>query len=346
MALNPSRRNFSLALAGLGVGLATSGCSQHGAVHRSAFVAKNHDIDPSKETILVLLPAEERVEPLVESLARELLMDFNVLFETVTPRSSEWDIEGFISTFDPQLVVLLNNPTVQLYASWAKKKRSHPPSLILMSSFAGELIQTVPSSTAISWEVPIATSVQGLRGLGLDVHRVGVLHRKAFSRQIAQERELARPEKAEFVIQQLDDRPSVRQLKAAIVRTRRNGVDALWIPNDNGLLRPEFLTQVWVPYLRYFNAPVIVGVPALVRADVRLGSYATSPDLTSLGVQAADRIFDIADAGWRLSPTSRAEVPLSVKTYLSIRAVRDFQIAEDKLASIDFLVDENGEALK
>lgn len=338
MALKTDRRRFSLGLAGLGSALLSSAC-QKDAVVESPFVVQNAKRDPSKETVLVLLPTEDRVLSLVESLGRELETDFNVRLEPVGSATTEWDIEGLVATHEPKAVVLLNNPTVHLYASWAQKKRTFPVSLILMSSFAGELVETVPNSTAISWEVPIATSVQGMRGLGFEISRVGVLYRRAFSRQIERERRLARPEKAEFVAQELSDHPSSRELRAAIVRLRRASVDALWIPNDNGLLTPEYLTQVWAPYLQYFGSPVIVGVPSLVRGDLRLGSYAASPDLVALGVQAADRIYDIADASWQLPANRWAEAPLSVKTYLSARAVDDFGISEDGIAGVDFLIE-------
>lgn len=338
MALKTNRRTFSLGLAGLGGALLSSACHQNGEAV-SAFTVSNTGRDPAKDTVLILLPEEERVLSLVDSLRHELEADFNVRLEPVTPKTSEWDIEGLVANHEPKVVVLLNNPTVHLYSSWAAKKRSCPISLILMSSFAGELVNTVPNSTAISWEVPIATSVQGLRGLGLRVSRVGVLYRRAFSQQIEHERELARPEKADFIVQELGDHPSSRELKAAIVRLRRSKVDALWIPNDNGLLRPEFLTQVWAPYLQHFGSPVIVGVPTLVRGDLRLGSYATSPDLAALGVQAADRIYDISDAGWQLPARRTAEAPLSVKSYLSLRAVDDFGISKEGLGRVDYLVE-------
>lgn len=321
----------------MGGALLSSACQKNAAIE-APFTVSNAGRDPAKETVLVLLPPEDRVLSLVESLGHELKTDFNVRLEPIGPETTEWDIEGLMATHEPKLVVLLNNPTVHLYASWAAKKRAFPVSLILMSSFAGELVETVPNSTAISWEVPIATSVQGLRGLGFEINRVGVLYRRAFSRQIDREQSLARPERAEFVAQELNDQPSARELKAAIVRLRRAKVDALWIPNDNGLLRPEYLTQVWVPYLEHFGSPVIVGVPSLVRGDLRLGSYAASPDLAALGVQAADRIYDIADASWQLATQRLAEAPLSVKTYLSARAVDDFGISKNGLAGVDFLI--------
>lgn len=340
MALKTNRRTFSLGIVGLGSVLLSTACQKNrGAA--SAFVVKNTQKDPSKGSVLVLVPEDQRVLTLVDSLRHELEAEFNVRVEPVSTKTTEWDIEGLMTRHEPKVVVLLNNPTVHLYASWAANKRTFPISLILMSSFAGELVSSVPNSTAISWEVPIATSVQGLRGLGLKVERVGILHRRAFAREIERERQLARPEKAEFVVQKLGDHPSSRELKAAIVRLRRSKVDALWIPNDNGLLRPEFLTQVWAPYLEHFGSPVIVGVPTLVRGDLRLGSYAASPDLAALGVQAADRIYDLKDAEFQLPPVRLAEAPLSVKSYLSALAARDFGISDENLGRVDYLIQNN-----
>ncbi len=342
MAMSPKVSRRLLAALAAGAPLFALGCRKTEREARSAFAVPPIRGGASVPKILILLPPEEQILTLVDSLGRELQMDFQVQHAVVRKGASPADIDRQIALHRPRLVVLINNPTAQAYGEWARSQSSPPAALVLLASFAAELVRTIPNAAAISWEVPVATSVQGLRGLGLDVGRVGVLYREGFAREVQRERELARPERAEFVIQQLDDHPSPREVKAAIVRLRRARVDALWIPNDNTLLSERLLTQVWAPYLRHFGAPVIVGVPSLVRGDMRLGSFATLPDLVSLGVQAADRVFDIADADWSVSSDIAMDVPLTVKSYLSKRAVADFAISEDRLAGIDFLVGQGG----
>jgi hypothetical protein len=318
------------------------GCEKERSVETAFRLETNQELDPQRETISVLLPPESDLLPLVDQLERELESTFNVQFVVVGSSLTVEGLDKHLEQQRPRLVVLLNNPTVRLYGTWARQQSAPPASLILMSSFAGELVRTVPNSTAISWEVPIVTSVQGLRGLGIPVSRLGVVFRKGFSSQIEREREMANPERVRFVSEVLTDDPGPRELKAAIVRLRNARVDALWVPNDNGLLSAQFLSSVWVPYLRHFGRPVVVGVPSLVRGDMRLGSYAAVPDLEALGIQAADRIFAIADENFRVPRADEADVPLSVRTYVSVRAVEDFDVGEGRLSQVDFVVERGG----
>lgn len=87
-----------------------------------------------------------------------------------------------------------------------------------------------------------------------------------------------RVEKLTFVRQELPNKPRVQDLRAALVNLERARLDAIWLPNDNALLSPRFLANVWLPYVSRLGAPVVVAVPSLVNEHAEFGTFAAIPD--------------------------------------------------------------------
>jgi hypothetical protein len=117
---------------------------------------------------------------------------------------------------------------------------------------------------------------------------------------------------------------------------RKSKVDAVWMLNDNGLVRDaEFVDDTWRTELSDAKMPLIVGVPNLVAPDSPLGTLAVVPDHEALGLQAANLLFDLSDSDWR-AEAHPVELPLSVKTVVDIKQVRaNFGLRADALKHID-----------
>lgn len=293
---------------------------------------------PELPAIAVLAPADAKLVGVVDQLRQELEEDFDVLVTAVDPSTATAASVGEVLRREqPKVVVLLNNSTAKIYREWAASAPSPPVSIILMASFAHQLQRSIPNSIGIAYEVPAVTSLVGLRALGTPVNRVGVVYRKAFADVIRQEQRLAEVEHITFVKQELPESFEVRDLKAALVRLKRDGVDAVWLPNDNGLITRQLVSGVWLPYLERLSLPVIVGVPSLVSSDPAFGVYAAVPDPEALAIQAADLILELGDAGWAVEG-ERVRLPLSARTYVSEPLGRKYGIESARLQNVDVVV--------
>jgi ABC-type uncharacterized transport system substrate-binding protein len=82
---------------------------------------------------------------------------------------------------------------------------------------------------------------------------------------------------------------------------KKEKVEALWIANDNVLLKPDLLGNVWLPALKKNKVPLIVGVEALVNPKLNFGTFAVIPDPVAIGEQAAEIIFDLKADDWEHS---------------------------------------------
>jgi hypothetical protein len=329
------RRWRGACLAALALGLA---CTSSTVTPTAAVQFTNPATRKDVPTITVLAPPDAQLLPVVKQLRNELEDDFDVLVTAVDGKLDTPESIGRVLAHDhPKAVVLLNNSTARIYRKWARSTTSPPVSIILMASFAEELQHSIPNSVGIAYEVPAVTSFVGLRGLGKPVNRVGVIYRKALAHYVTAQEGLAKVESISFTTEELPENFEARDLKAALVRMKRAGIDVLWLPNDNGLLTRLLVAKVWLPYLERLELPVIVGVPSLVRADYAFGVYGAIPDPEALAIQAADLIIDLSESDWS-SEGQSVRLPLSARTYVSAPLSRRFGVLSSRLQSVDVVV--------
>jgi hypothetical protein len=134
-----------------------------------------------------------------------------------------------------------------------------------------------------------------------------------------------------------EDRKDVsKAVRAGVRRLRKEGVDALWILNDNFFLTPEIIEHGWLPALARFEKPVLVGAENLVASRVRFGTFGVLPDHYGLGAQAAEMVLRLQADDWRMPERPELRQPLSVYKILNLPAARKLSaLNEDRLKEID-----------
>jgi hypothetical protein len=334
---------FSLVAAAL-LALATSCATAGGGGDVGASAAATPFTDPlprsGAATILIAMPTFADFLDVRRGLVTEIQKNFNVTTLAVTPESTVAQLGAAIERTSPACVVLMNNVTVNLYRQYQESKGATPapPAVVVMASFLEKLRATLPHSTGIAYEVPGVTAFRNLRSIiNSPVRKVGVVYRPVFREFIERQKELAATEQVELVAVEVGKEVTADDLRAAIIAlAEKNKVDALWMINDNGLIRDgRFLDETWRPALRAVKLPLIVGLPNLVDPLSPLGTLAVVPDHETLGLQTANLIFDVADDGWRVEDHA-IEQPLSVKTVVDIKQAREhFGLQPDALRHID-----------
>jgi putative ABC transport system substrate-binding protein len=154
---------------------------------------------------------------------------------------------------------------------------------------------------------------------------------------VERQKSLAAKEHIELIAVSVPNDVTADGLREALHNLAKPGkVDAVWMLNDNGLLRDEeFVDDAWRLELNDAKLPLIVGVPNLVEPSSSLGTLAAVPDHEALGLQAANLLFDLSENDWQVE-THPVELPLSVKTVVDIKLVRaSFGLRPDALKHID-----------
>lgn len=341
--MSSGRRLWAKRLAALALLAAPAlACNRAPAGDRATAAFGSNAMRPDAPVVSVLVPADERLVPLIRQLRIELEGEVNVVVTPITEgATSSHDVGQAVTRVRAKAVILVNNSSARLYRDWSRSQASPPASIILLASFADRLQASIKNSTAIAYEVPAVTSLTGLRALGVKVTRAGVIYRKSFRDYVEDQRKLSEVEKIPFITRELDDAPHVRDLKAAIVELSRAGVDVVWLPNDNALLSRQLVSDAWLPYLERFKLPVVVGVPSLVRADANFGTYAAIPDMEALAIQATDVLLEIMDDDWSVQGHG-VTLPLSVKTYVAPQLGQRYGMKQATLQNVDVVVGDEG----
>jgi hypothetical protein len=300
---------------------------------------------PGKPLVAVLLPPGPETGQALAGLRDEARDDFDLVTLAVDPGTTAADVQRLVERERPAALVLMNNPTVRLYQRWQATLPAGapvPPALVLLTAFAEESCAGLRNVAGVSYEPPAVTSLAALRALlSRQVQKVGVVHRARFRRFIERQRAQVTRERFELVSAEVGDEPGPRELRRALDKLRAAGVDTIWVPDDDRLLRPELVAEAWAPWMEARPLPVVVGVASLVGAgDPPFGTFAVLPDHAALGAQAASLLFDLAARGWDASALGFAD-PLSVRSVLDVRRARArFGLRPEQLERVDLKVEE------
>jgi hypothetical protein len=300
----------------------------------------------AKEPILVFRPEGGEFAEVVRGMEREIGDDFAIGQRTLAPGASIADMAGPLRQAAPRLVVLMDNRIINLYKRFqASLPDSVPPprSISLMAASLDREMEGLKLATGIAYEIPILTSTVDLRGiLGKSLPRIGVIHRDYLSDFVSANKEYCRREGMALVHVSLknkeeDFRKAVRKALRTLFEDEK--VDALWVPNDNALLAPDLLRDVWIPMVNRYRKPVIVGVEALVQPGLGFGTFAVLPDHTELGRQLAEMVLELSASG-SAAPGERIRQPLSVIKVMNLPQVRKFAgVGRESLGNVDRILE-------
>ena len=290
--------------------------------------------------LFVAMPNSPDFVAVRKGLVSEVQKTFNVKTFVVSGETKDADFAAALETAKPVCVVLMNNGTMNLFHRYeeAHAGAKQIPTVVVMASFLEEVRGKLKHATGIAYEVPGVTAFVNLRSVvKTPVTKVGVVYRPVFKKFIERQKALAAKENVELIPVSIAadiSASGLRDTLSAMVKT--NKVDAVWMLNDNTLLRDgTFLNEAWHAALAEANVPLIVGVPNLVDPASPLGTLAVVPDHEGLGFQAANLIFDLLDSDWDVDGHA-VELPLSVKTVVDVKSVKaSFGLREDALRHID-----------
>ena len=257
------------------------------------------------DALLILSPKGDLFESAKNGLVNELKDMFDISTMEVGESTTVDEIQEKCAATSPRAVVLSGNHAIHLYVKHAREHREETASIPVIAILALDMKRAVSgldNVRGIAYETPMVTALVSFRRIiNKPVATVGVVYRKAFEEFIGKHTDYCKKEKISVKSVLIGDDASSHKKeisKALKFLVKKERVDAFWVPNDNILLKPELLIDVWLPVFAAQKVPVIVGVESLVRPELNFGTYAVVPDPVSMGEQAAGIITDLMDNDW------------------------------------------------
>ncbi len=283
----------------------------------------------AQDQLLIMRMTGKDFDEVIRGMVDEFEGACTVTEMIVTDRTKPFDINRMMTKKKPKLVVLLDNKSIRLYKEYQNSLNDSSiavPSVSLMGVLVNKAISKLKNATGICYEIPIVTSVINLQAvLSHPIKTVGVVHRDFMTDFIAENRDYCKKEKIEIasVVINGKDKDIGAQIEGAlsVLKTEKN-MNALWLPNDNILLKPELIRDIWIPFIRNNNIPVIVGVDVLVDPRLDCGTFAVLPDNVALGAQAAQMIMKIKSNNWVVG-AMKVEPPVSIYKVINLKQAKE-----------------------
>jgi hypothetical protein len=295
----------------------------------------------SKNNILVVRHPGEDFDQVVKGINDELSDGFNITEFVISQQTELKDLTNYININVPDLLVLMDNKPINLYKKYldTEKPENPLPSVSLMGVLIKNAIKDLKNASGITYEIPVVTSIVNLRSiLGIEMEYIGVIHRKYMTEFVNDNTRFCKKEGINIINSILPNKSnnySKILLKNLNYLIQDKNIEVLWVPNDNILLHPDLLNDVWIRTVKKFEIPVVVGVEVLVDPKLNFGTFAVLPDHTSMGVQASEMILRIKNNGWNASSIP-VEPPVAVYKIINYKQVKNmFNVKESQLYQVD-----------
>lgn len=296
----------------------------------------------AEDAVLVIRRGGASFGEAASGLKSELKGELKVVDHVISRKCDRDHLKILVREIKPKCIVLMDNVAISRFREYRMslgKDEPVVPAVAFMSVMVEKSTEGLDNIYGIAYEIPVVTSVVSLRSiLGITINRVGVIHREFLSGFIEKNSEYCEMEGIQIVNISIPDKK--KSLKPVIKKglkslVKEKSAEALWIPNDNALLTPEIIKSIWIPAVRRFRMPVVVGVEVLVNPELNFGTFAVLPDHVSLGVQAAELVFEIMENGWQCNGR-RVDPPLAVHKILNYRQVKNkYGVSVKRFKNID-----------
>lgn len=280
--------------------------------------------------VLIIRGDNKAFSDIVEGITADFESEISI-DEYVTHNSiSQSDVKTLLATHSPSALILIGNQAINAYSELqnAEPLADFPPAIALGALHIDKFVVNMSNTKGIRYEIPAVTSLVHLRSvIDQPVKNVGVLYRQWMKDDFLENLRYCQDEGINLIGMELPNQSSnlPGRIKSALSYLKAQSVDAIWVVNDNVLLTKDTLVNAWLPELKYFDKPVVVGVESLLYTPLNFGAYAIVPDHYGLGVQSAGVLGDLIDNQWKLDDTS-IEPPLSIRKLINTSVMKKKRI--------------------
>jgi hypothetical protein len=293
------------------------------------------------DPLLIISPKGDLFEAAIKGMENELKDEFAIMTMVVGEATKVDDIHEKFVASHPRAVVLIGNNSIRLYTQHAHEHKEETDAVPVVTIFALDVKRAVSGldsrAQCIAYETPMVTAIVNFRRvMNKPITSVGVVYRKAFEEFVTRHTEYCRKENIAVKSVLIGEDPSAhkKEIARALEQlVKQQHVQAFWVPNDNVILKPELLIDVWLPLFTKQKVPVIVGVEALVKPEINFGTYAVIPEPVAMGEQAAGLILDLKDDDWKfystvVYPAISMYSVLNLKKAVLVNDVKNINISE------------------
>jgi hypothetical protein len=303
-------------------------------------------IDVSARDIVAIFRSyESGSDQLFQSIKKELSTQYSIYDMIITPDSKNNEFDFAIRRWNPSLVILLGNISVNLYASFQNKAPEQSrklPSLLIATTQNEYLQSRIPNSISINLDIPISTSLLTMQSVvRVRLKNPGIIHSNTFSNEVELEKELLR--KNSFDLSNIvinKKRPEFSaQIQECLSRLLDTiHIDCLILPNEPELFTSD-LIPVWRSCLKQSGLPVVSNCTAKGLDSCDFVSCTFHPDTVAVASLVLRKIKKIQTNGWQVTAPDIDHI-ISIKKAANLKCIGQIgNISSDIFKTFDYFIE-------
>ena len=310
-----------------------------------------HGVSASSINLVALMPAEGRFQTVLEEIRDQAGLGYHIDVIDINKKPSGKAIADHCTSINAAGLILMDTKAVnaalelQHYDSTFRTL----PKFVLMTLLAESTAKGLSNAAGITFEVPLYTLVTNFRIISQkEFSRIGVFYRNSFARSIEESRKLLEKEQITMSAVCVDcdqnQKTSIENalniMNASLDRmVAKEKVKVFVVPADNLIVNSKSLSEFWMGKIKKKRIPVIATIDLLASAQFGAAVFTADPDLTQLGVQAANQIVEHFE---NKTPMEKIgfEPTISIKSTLNVPVADElgWKLKNEKLGRITTII--------
>ncbi|MDO5576870.1 MAG: hypothetical protein Q4F84_07300, partial [Fibrobacter sp.] len=227
--------------------------------------------EENSDPVLILTTKGSIFDQARNGLINEIRDEFNISVIEVSEQTSMMEIDSVVNENKGiRAVVLIGNNAIRVYKKYSGQNKEKTESIQVISLLALDIqraVSGIRNVTGIAYETPMVTALINFRRVvNKPLDKVGVIYRNSFKNFVTEHTQLSSKEGITIESIEISDDPSKHndEILKALQDLQKKSIDAFWLFNDNIILKPKLLGEIWIPFFKKEKVPLIAGVESLV----------------------------------------------------------------------------------
>jgi len=263
--------------------------------------------------IAALIPDMDQFHSVIRAVQDELGPSYRIEIIDMRENPTEAALLNRCKRADVKALIVMDSKAVKAAIGLQKldSSLSAVPKFVYMTLLAKETAEGLKSACGINFEVPLFTLVTRFRIISeKEVSKVGIFYRKAYAPMIEETARLLSMEKITLHAECIDSvqtgkitqKTALKAMRDAFKKMQRGEKPDVFLATaDNLVLNNASLNEFWIDEVKDRKIPIIAPLTILTSSNIEAAVFAIEPDLSQLGVQAANQITECMENG--TSPT-------------------------------------------
>jgi hypothetical protein len=305
----------------------------------------------AKINMIALIPQDKQFLQVIDGMRSEFDANYKIDIVPMTKSTKVDDVAQICKKGDVRALILMDVDAISMVKELQARDNFFVtiPKFVFMTLQVEATTEGLLNVAGIRYEVPTYTLVTNFRIISQkDVSKVGIFYRQSFSSSVEEAKRMLEKEKisvnAVCVDCENNGKATVEKALSVMEQSvnkmiKEQETEVFLVLADNLILNNTSLNDFWIGKVKRTRVPIIAPFELLANKKVGLAVFAADPDLSQLGAQGANQIYEYFENGSSLEAIG-FEPTISIKSILNESVAKElgWKLKSEKLGRVNLIV--------